>query len=68
MLLVWPHRRPRAFNALNTEVIMQLRDYYKSLASDPRVRCLVLTGSEKAFAAGADIKEVCGVRGAGCGV
>ena len=50
--------RPKALNALNTSVILQLRDFYNELAGDSRVRCLVLTGSEKAFAAGADIKEV----------
>lgn len=50
--------RPKAFNALNAEVVIALRDQYKALENDPRVRCLVLTGSEKAFAAGADIKEM----------
>ena len=50
--------RPKAFNALNTDVVLALRDAYNTLAQDDRVRCLVLTGSEKAFAAGADIKEM----------
>ena len=50
--------RPKAFNALNTDVVLALRDAYETLAQDDRVRCLVLTGSKKAFAAGADIKEM----------
>ena len=50
--------RPKALNALNTEVVMGLRDQYALLGADDRVRCLVLTGSERAFAAGADIKEM----------
>ena len=53
--------RPRAFNALNTEVILALRSTIKELDEDPTVRAYVLTGSEKAFAAGADIKEMLGM-------
>ena len=50
--------RPKALNALNTAVILGLRDTYKALEKDDRVRAIVLTGSERAFAAGADIKEM----------
>merc|ERR1719460_629083 len=50
--------RPKAFNALNTPVVLALRARYDELEQDERVRCIVLTGSEKAFAAGADVKEM----------
>jgi enoyl-CoA hydratase/carnithine racemase len=53
--------RPNALNALNTEVVLQLKHAYATLQDDDRVRALVLTGSEKAFAAGADIKEMLGM-------
>ena len=53
--------RPKAFNALNTDVILQLRAALKQLDEDDRVRAYVLTGNEKAFAAGADIKEMLGM-------
>ena len=45
--------RPRALNALNTEVVLALKNAYDTLGQDDRVRALVLTGSQKAFAAGA---------------
>ena len=50
--------RPQALNALNSEVLRELIDAFGKYDSDPSQRCLVLTGSEKAFAAGADIKEM----------
>ena len=50
--------RPKALNALNTEVVLELKRAYEELAHDERVRAIVLTGGEKAFAAGADIKEM----------
>jgi enoyl-CoA hydratase len=50
--------RPQALNALNSEVLKELIDAFAAYDSDPSQRCLVLTGSEKAFAAGADIKEM----------
>jgi enoyl-CoA hydratase len=50
--------RPQALNALNSEVLKELVDAFGAYESDPGQRCLVLTGSEKAFAAGADIKEM----------
>jgi len=50
--------RPQALNALNSEVLKELIDAFASYDGDPSQRCLVLTGSEKAFAAGADIKEM----------
>jgi enoyl-CoA hydratase len=50
--------RPQALNALNTQVLADLIDVFAKYEADPGQRCLVLTGSEKAFAAGADIKEM----------
>jgi enoyl-CoA hydratase len=50
--------RPQALNALNTQVLADLIDAFAKYEADPSQRCLVLTGSEKAFAAGADIKEM----------
>ena len=50
--------RPQALNALNSEVLKELIDAFAAYDADPAQRCLVLTGSEKAFAAGADIKEM----------
>ena len=50
--------RPQALNALNSQVLAELIDAFAAYDADPDQRCLVLTGSEKAFAAGADIKEM----------
>jgi enoyl-CoA hydratase len=50
--------RPQALNALNSEVLTELTEVFAAYDADPDQRCLVLTGSEKAFAAGADIKEM----------
>nr|WP_313520011.1 enoyl-CoA hydratase [Brevundimonas diminuta] len=50
--------RPEALNALNTILTGELGDFLESVADDDSVRCVVLTGSVKAFAAGADIKEM----------
>ena len=50
--------RPEALNALNTTLTSELGDFLESVSDDDSVRCIVLTGSVKAFAAGADIKEM----------
>ena len=50
--------RPQALNALNSEVLSDLIKVFAAYDADPAQRCLLLTGSEKAFAAGADIKEM----------
>jgi enoyl-CoA hydratase len=50
--------RPQALNALNTQVLHDLVAAFAAYDADASQRCLVLTGSEKAFAAGADIKEM----------
>ena len=50
--------RPEARNALNMEVRRTIAQHLGELAEDPDIKCVVLTGSEKAFAAGADIREM----------
>jgi enoyl-CoA hydratase len=51
--------RPQALNALNNQVLKDLSAAFAAYDADPTQRCAVLTGSgEKAFAAGADIKEM----------
>jgi enoyl-CoA hydratase len=50
--------RPQALNALNSQVLKDLTEIFADYDADAGQRCLVLTGSEKAFAAGADIKEM----------
>ncbi|MZE51922.1 enoyl-CoA hydratase [Streptomyces sp. SID5770] len=50
--------RPEALNALNLRVMEEVVAAFEELDRDPGVGCVVLTGSEKAFAAGADIKEM----------
>lgn len=50
--------RPKALNALNAQLIDELNHALDALERDPDVGCIVLAGSAKAFAAGADIKEM----------
>ena len=50
--------RPKALNALNGQVLADLLAAFAAFDADPDQGCAVLTGSEKAFAAGADIKEM----------
>ncbi|MCF3643176.1 enoyl-CoA hydratase [Rhizobium sp. TRM95111] len=50
--------RPKALNALNAELLGELRMALGAFESDPGIGAVVITGSEKAFAAGADIKEM----------
>lgn len=50
--------RPEAMNALNAELLGELACALKALDADKKVQAIVLTGNEKAFAAGADIKEM----------
>jgi enoyl-CoA hydratase len=49
--------RPEVLNALNEEVITELGAAMRELDDDDSCRCIVLTGNDKAFAAGADIKQ-----------
>ncbi|MDZ4096970.1 MAG: enoyl-CoA hydratase [Paracoccaceae bacterium] len=50
--------RPEALNALNARLMQELAQALTEADANDAVRCIVLTGSEKAFAAGADIKEM----------
>jgi enoyl-CoA hydratase len=52
--------RPDALNALNAALLAELVDALESAQKNDMVRCIVITGSEKAFAAGADIKMMSG--------
>lgn len=50
--------RPQALNALNEALIAELNDALGGFESNPEIGCTVITGSERAFAAGADVKEM----------
>jgi enoyl-CoA hydratase/carnithine racemase len=50
--------RPEALNALNGQLMDEMTAALDAAETDPGVRCIVITGSERAFAAGADIKEM----------
>ena len=50
--------RPQALNALNAALIVELTKALDAFEADEAIGCIVITGSEKAFAAGADIKEM----------
>ncbi|NHQ73209.1 enoyl-CoA hydratase [Roseovarius gahaiensis] len=52
--------RPDALNALNDQLMTELCKALKEAQTNAKVRCIILTGSEKAFAAGADIKMMSG--------
>ncbi len=50
--------RPQALNALNAQCMREITTTFAAFDDDPGIGCLLLTGSERAFAAGADIKEM----------
>ena len=50
--------RPKALNALNGALLVELEQALAGIDRDPAIGCTVLTGSDKAFAAGADIREM----------
>jgi enoyl-CoA hydratase len=50
--------RPQALNALNAALLGELGAAVDAFEADPHIGCIVITGSDKAFAAGADIKEM----------
>ena len=53
--------RPKQLNALNSEVAREMVAAVQALDADPEIGCLVITGNERAFAAGADIAEMAGM-------
>ena len=57
-VLVIRLNRPEALNALTTNLLLELSQSLRSAEQNKEVRCVVLYGSEKVFAAGADIKEM----------
>ena len=50
--------RPKELNALNLQLMLELKHALQALDQNDEVRCIVLTGNERAFAAGADIKQM----------
>jgi enoyl-CoA hydratase len=50
--------RPKELNALNRQLMQELQQALQELDEDEKVRVIVLTGDEKAFAAGADIRQM----------
>ena len=50
--------RPKALNALNSQLIAELNSALSAFHEDSAIGCVVITGNEKAFAAGADIREM----------
>jgi enoyl-CoA hydratase len=50
--------RPKAFNAVNPQFLDELYEIAVGCQEDPEVRCMIYTGGDRAFAAGADIKAV----------
>ncbi len=52
--------RPKELNALNLELMLEIKEALLSLDADPNVRAIVISGNERAFAAGADIKQMAG--------
>ena len=50
--------RPQVLNALNKALVAELNEAVAGFDADPNIGCILVTGSEKAFAAGADIKEM----------
>lgn len=57
-VLVVTLNRPDAKNALRTQLLKELAEALDAISNDEAVRCVVITGGPKVFAAGADIKEM----------
>lgn len=52
--------RPKELNALNLQLMLEIKQALIDLDADDAVRCIIITGNERAFAAGADIKQMAG--------
>src|ERR1044072_2135584 len=52
--------RPEALNALNLQLMSELKEALQALDADEQVRAIIISGNEKAFAAGADITQMAG--------
>ena len=50
--------RPKALNALNSQLVAELSDAVRQAETNDKVRCMIISGCDKAFAAGADISEM----------
>ena len=50
--------RPKAYNAMNTETLLEMEDLLSHLNRDPEIRALIITGGSKVFVAGADVTEL----------
>lgn len=50
--------RPKELNALNLQLMQEMKNALSTLDADDSVRCIIITGNERAFAAGADIKQM----------
>jgi enoyl-CoA hydratase len=50
--------RPKELNALNLQLMLELKQAFQLLDDNDEVRCIVITGNDQAFAAGADIKQM----------
>ena len=50
--------RPESLNALNADLLSELLDALYAFDADSSIGCMIITGNDKAFAAGADIKEM----------
>ena len=55
--------RPEKYNALNKQLLTELATALQHYEKDDETKVVIITGSEKAFAAGADISELCGISG-----
>lgn len=58
--------RPEALNALSSELMNELKDAFEAINRSADINVVVLTGSEKSFAAGADIQEMSGLSFSTC--
>ena len=58
--LVLTMNRPKRFNALSGAMIVRMYDAYEEASNDPDIRCILVTGAEGNFCAGADLKDMSG--------